>query len=878
MEGITEYRLDNGLRFLLFPDRSQQQITVSMTYLVGSRHEGYGETGMAHLLEHLLSKATANHPELYSELNERGASFNANTWFDRTYYFETFPANEDNLAWALDIEADRMVHANITADYLESEKTVVRNELESRDNSPLRALEERILSTAYRWHNYGNTTGGALSDVENVPIERLQAFYRRYYQPDNAVLVVAGRFDPERAVALIEAKFGPIPRPDRSGANRLFETYTAEPTQDGERRVALRRVGDVQHVVTAFHIPPGSHEEFAAVSVLAIVLGTEPTGRLYRNLVGTGLAVGTSVTVFQLREPGLLIVQASARREGDLGETTRAMLATLHRLADEPPTTEEVDRAKTEYAARFERGFNDPGAIAIALSEWASMGDWRLLFLHRDRVAEVIPDDVLAVAKAYLKASNRTLGWFRPTDEPPPRAEVPAPPDVAALVSGYAGGKAVTQGEAFEPTPGNIESRTTRLTLAGGVKVALLAKENRGDAVNVSFSFPHGTEDALMGRAMAAALAGHMVGRGTTRLSGQEIGDELDRLKAGVNVSGGATSVDGSVVTVREHLPGVLRLVAGILRETAFDPAEFERVREGILANLEAQRSDIMARLENAAEHHLNSGYDEGHVFYTPSIDEMIARAKTVTLEQARDFWASFYGAEGGTVSIVGDFDPDEIVPVLKEILGGWSANQPYARVDRPYADVPAVAIDIEMPDKANAGMVAILTSRMRDDDADYPALVLANHVVSSRLYDRIRQQEGLSYAVGSNFNAKSIDEIALFSTYAIFAPENADRVVSAFREEVDRALTSGFTGEEVETAKRGYLDGAQRQRSSDDAVASILNEYLFLDRTMEFVARREAAIEALTPDDLLAAMRRHIDPEKMSIFRAGDFANNQAR
>ena len=436
----------------------------------------------------------------------------------------------------------------------------------------------------------------------------------------------------------------------------------------------------------------------------------------------------------------------------------------------------------------------------------------------------------------------------------------------------------MTQGEAFEPTPGNIESRTTRLTLEGGVKVALLAKENRGDAVNVSFSFPHGTEDALMGRAMAAELAGYMVGRGTTRLSGQEIGDELVRLKAGVNVNAGATSIDGSVSTVRENLPDVLRLVAEMLRETAFDPADFERVREGLLANFEAGRSDVKARLENAADRHINRGYDEEHVFYTPTFDEMIARAKAVTLEQARDFRASFYGAEGGTVSIVGDFDPDEIVPVLEEVLGGWSANQPYARVDRPYSDVPAVAVDIEMPDKANAGMAAYLTIQMRDDDADYPALVLANHIVSARLYDRIRQQEGLSYAAGSSFSAKSIDEFALFFAYATFAPENADRVVSAFREEVDRALTWGFTAEEVEKAKHSYLDGAQLPRSSDEAVASILNEYLFLDRTMEFVARREAAIEALTPDDLLAAMRRHIDPKKMSIFRAGDFANRLAQ
>ena len=878
VEGITEYRLDNGLRFLLFPDRSQQQITVNITYRVGSRHEGYGETGMAHLLEHLVFKGTPNHPRGPSELTERGASYNATTFVDRTSYYETFPADEDNLARALDIEADRMVNAYISAEDLKSEMTVVRNEWERGENSPLTILKERVLSTAFLWHNYGNSTIGARADIENVPIERLQAFYRKYYQPDNAVLVVTGRFDPERAVDLIEEKFGPIARPDRSGANRLFETYTAEPAQDGERTVTLRRVGGVQHAMAAYHVPSGSHEQFAAVEVLAHLLGTEPAGRLYENVVETGLAADTLILAYRLKEPGVLLAAAEVRREGDLSEAVEAMLATLQGLADEPPTAEEVDRAKTALAAGFERAFNDPGAIGGNLSLWASMGDWRLMFLHRDRIAEVTPDDVLAVAKAYLKTSNRTVGYFYPTDETPPRAEIPAPPDVAVLFSGYTGGKTVAEGEAFEPTHRNIESRTTRLTLAGGVEVALLPKESRGNAVSVSFSFPHGTENALMGRKMAAEFAGAMLARGTTRRSRQEFIDEVRRLKAGIHTEGGVGSIRGSVTTVRENLPDVLRLVAEMLRQPAFDPAEFELLREEFLAGLEARQSDVTKRIENAVDRHVNSGYDEAHVFYTPTFDELIARCKAVTVEQARDFWASFYGAEGGTVSIVGDFDPDEIVSVLEEVLGGWSAREAYTRVDRPYADVAAVAVDIEMPDKANALMVAHLTIRMRDDHADYPALVLANEMLHSRLGNRIRRQEGLSYSVGSKFSANAIDEIAAFFGYAIFAPENADRVVAAFREEVDKALTWGFTAEEVEAAKRGYLDGAQRQRSDDRAVASLLNISLFLDRTMEFVAQQEAAIEALTPDDLLAAMRRHIDPEKTSIFRAGDFANKPAR
>src|SRR5450759_1000693 len=229
VEGITEYTLDNGLKVLIFPDASKQTTTVNITYLVGSRHEGYGETGMSHLLEHMVFKGTPKHANIPQELTEHGARPNGSTWYDRTNYFETVPATDTNLVWALDLEADRMVNSYIARKDLESEFSVVRNEYESGENSPFRVLMERTLSTAYLWHNYGKSTIGARADIENVPIERLKAYYQRYYQPDNAVLTVAGKFDLARTLTLVSQKFGAIPRPVRAldRGNMIFPTYTA---------------------------------------------------------------------------------------------------------------------------------------------------------------------------------------------------------------------------------------------------------------------------------------------------------------------------------------------------------------------------------------------------------------------------------------------------------------------------------------------------------------------------------------------------------------------------------------------------------------------------------------------------------------------------
>ncbi|MFV1987601.1 MAG: M16 family metallopeptidase [Gemmatimonadota bacterium] len=878
VEGITEYTLDNGLRVLVFPDQSKQQITVNITYLVGSRHEGYGETGMAHLLEHLAFKGTPNHPDIPAELTEHGAFPNGTTWFDRTNYFETFPATDENLMWALDLESDRMVNSYIAAEDLESEMTVVRNEWESGENAPQGVLQKRLMSAAYDWHNYGNSTIGARADIENVPIDRLQAFYRKYYQPDNAVLVVAGRFETDRALELIAEKFGAIPRPERTGANQLFATYTAEPAQDGERSVTLRRVGDQKIVMAGYHVPAGSHEQFAAVDVLTHLLSTRPAGRLYRDLVEPGLAARAFAFNYQLNQPGMLLVAAQVREEDSLEAAAEALFATLDGVVDEPPTEEEVERAKTDFLSGIELQFNNPQGIALQLSEWASMGDWRLFFIYRDRLEQVTPEAVRQVAQAYLKPSNRTIGYFYPTDETPARAEIPAPPDVAALVADYTGREAVAEGEAFDPTPATIDARTETFTLPSGMQVAFLPKRNRGQAVTLTLQFRFGTEQGLMGKAMAGSLAGTMLMRGTVNRTRQEISDELDRLKAQGRIGGSATISTGSFTTVRESLPAVLRLAGEILREPAFDDGEFELLREERLAGIEAQRSEPQALVAQALGRYMNQ-WPPDHPLYSPTFDEQIERLEAATVADSRAFWEAFSGAQGGTMSIVGDFDPAEIRPIVEEMFGSWTSREEYARIDRPFREVEATSEDIETPDKANAMMIAVLPLRMRDDDSDYPALVLANEILgggflNSRLATRIRQQEGLSYGVGSQFSAHPRDEQGQFIAFAIFAPENADKVVDAFREEIAKALESGFTEEEVEAAKRGYLDQAKNRRTSDGSIAQTLAANLFWGRTMAFTAEQEAAIDALTPERILAALRRHIDPDKISIFRGGDFAN----
>src|SRR3954466_6976074 len=404
IEGVTEYRLPNGLKVLTIPEPGADTITVHIVYLVGSRHEGYGEKGMAHLLEHMLFKGSTNFPDVKGELTRRGARWNGTTSNDRTNYFETFSATPENLDWALAMEADRMVNSRVSREDLDSEMTVVRNEFEMGENNSGSVLFQRMQQAAYAWHNYGNPIIGERTDIEKVPIDKLQAFYRTWYQPDNAVLLVAGRFDEPRALQLVAKHFGPLPKPTRA----LPNFHTQEPTQDGERVVTLSRIGDNQIVASLYHVVAGSHPDYPAVDILVQVLGDTPAGRLHRALVRKGLASSTWGAERQLHDPGFMFFGAQLAKDGDLAKARAALIATVEGAAKTKITAEEVERSRTRLLNDVERAQLDSNQLVSALAENIAIGDWRLFFLYRDELRTGTLADVQRVAREYRRASNRT--------------------------------------------------------------------------------------------------------------------------------------------------------------------------------------------------------------------------------------------------------------------------------------------------------------------------------------------------------------------------------------------------------------------------------------------------------------------------------------
>lgn len=876
VEGITEYQLENGLKVLMFPDPSKPTITVNITYLVGSRHEGYGETGMAHLLEHMVFKGTPNHPDIPKELTEHGARPNGTTWYDRTNYYETFSATDENLKWALDLESDRMINSHIAKKDLESEFSVVRNEFESGENSPFRVLMERVISGSYLWHNYGKSTIGNRSDIEKVPIENLKAFYQKYYQPDNAVLTVAGKIDEAKTIALVNEYFGKIAKPTRV----LPKSYTVEPTQDGERFVELKRTGDVQMVMAVYHIMPGSHADYPAMEVLTEVLSSEPNGKLYKNLVETKKASSEFGATFQLHDPGFVLFGTEVLKEKSIQEAKLAFVATLDSAAMSKPSAEEVERAKTNILKNWDLAFRNSERIGLSISEAIATGDWRLAFLFRDQIKKVTPEAVFKVAQHYLKPSNRTLGTFTP-EAKPSRTEIPEAPNVMDLVKDYKGEALMAEGEAFDPSPANIDSRTTRVEKPGSIETALLSKKTRGNVVAARITLRYGDEKSLMNKATIAGLTGSMLDKGTKTKTRQQLKDEFDKLKARVSFFGSGNQAGANIETTKENMPAVLKLVADVLKNPVFDANEFDKLKQEELAGIESQRSEPQA-IAFTEYRRITSPYPKGDVRYVGTFDEDVADIKAATIEQVKQFHKDYYGANNATATVVGDFDQAQVQKILATEFGSWKSAKPFTRIASPYMPVKAETKSFETPDKANAMFVAGLTMPLQDTDPDYPALVLGNYMLgggflNSRLATRIRQKEGLSYGVGSQFSASSLDKNGSFLTYAIYAPQNAEKLEAAFKEEMERALKDGFTEDELKAAKSGYLQSRQVSRAQDAGLAGTLANNLYLNRTMQWDADFEKNVQALTPEKIKAAMQKHIDMSKITIVKAGDFSKGKA-
>lgn len=923
VEGVTEYAFPNGFRVVLAPDASKPQTYVNLVVLVGSRHEGLGETGMAHLLEHMLFKGSpvASDPRL--EFQRRGMRWNGTTNSDRTNYFASFADNPETLAWYIRWQADILVNAFIRAEDLVSEMPVVRNEFERGENDANRMLWQRVLQTAYLWHGYGRPPIGARSDIENVPIERLRAFYRQWYRPDNAVLVVSGKFDETALLGLIGRSFGSLARP----ATPMPVLYTREPVQDGEREVVLRRTGGQAAVVQLYHTVQQSNPEDAALDVLGHVLSTAPAGRLHRALVETQLATGVGAGNASAHDPGYFYVSAGVADAARVPEVRQVIAAELARVAAEGITAEELQRARNVLLTQFEQGVLDSSSLGRQLAESVAAGDWRLGFWWRDNLRRITEADVQKAAAQYLVPSNRTVGLYLPIagDTAEPRAPAQAVRPAREVLGAYAGDlqasaraqarqlQAAASGE-FELTAANIERNTVRGVVrvgapdrglgqtsdsGPGLRWAMLVKPAAGEFVHANLSLNWGNLQALqegrgrgqVGQAMSLILSG------TAQRTRQQFQDELVRLQADMDVDGGPYGLSLRLRVPRANWEAALRLAAEALRQPAFPANEFALWKQRAIAGLRARRAEPGSQTSEVMRRAFapESLYPSRDPRFAPTMAQEAAELEAMTLEDVRAFHRDFAGASHAELAVVGALavgsggapasvaERDAAVArtngLLTELFGNWVSPVRFERVPKPLPPIVDGATTrrvLVTPDKANATYAWQAAVAVPDDSRESAAATLANLMFgggsAARLTTRVREREGLTYGIFSFVSLRELDNWAMVGVQASLAPQNLARMEAAVADEMARVLKEGFTVDELAAAKSFIAQQRRLTRASDSALAAALVTNLFRGRTFEWNGQREQVVESITLAEVNAIIRRLLDPATRVTVAAGDF------
>lgn len=866
--GMTEYRLEaNGLTVLLQPDPSLPVATFMVTYRVGSRNESYGTTGATHLLEHMMFKGTRDFNKEagtgYDQLLDvTGAETNATTWLDRTNYHATVPPAA--LPLIIRLEADRMRNLRLRVEDLKPEMTVVRNEFQIAANDPGMALETEIWATAYLAHPYRHGVLGWQSDVENIPMMKLREFYDTFYWPDNATVSIIGDFLPAQALGCIKEAYGTIPRCPAP----LPVVYTEEPLQTGARRLILRRPGDVGRIMIAYKIPPGAHPDGPALAVLCEILADGLQSRFYREITERGLANDVEAFPEFARDHSLLLLSAELGADATHQEAEDAILKVLEAVKEKGITEEERASGIARLIAKSVFTRDGPPAISAALTEFIGSGEWTRYHSWDDEVARVTTDDVLRVARRWLREDQSTTGWYLPGEVPNLAPEKSASAPASAPPPSGATACLATALRIVPPPPKAsgqpIAPRVTR-SRAGPLDL-LVCPVGVKDIVNLYGSIPLGDpENPVLADFMVAMLE-----MGTKSREAGEIAGILDQSGASIMFASATGQLVFTATCRKNDLQTTIALLAEQLREPAFPQDEIEFMREQLLAGELLTRSDTEAQAEMAFA---RAVFPIGHPRHRMDDAEINNALRKIRRKDLVEYHRKWVGPAAAIVTVAGDIDPNECQRMIGEAFAGWEGGATPARPPAVPPPGQTVVRHVEIAGKENTTVTIGQALDLDFRDPDVLALMLATRVLgegfTSRLVGSVRDTDGLTYSIGAVMECGSANG-GVWRIDASFSPEKLDRGLAAIETLLREWHEAGITSVELEYHKRAMAGRHQVMLSSSANLAAALHDTVRDGRDLSWIDDFPKAVSDLTLERVNAALRAHIKPDQHITITAG--------
>jgi zinc protease len=924
IDGITEYRLANGLRILMAPQAAKTTTAVDVVILAGTRQERVGQAGTAHLALRASGKSTPSVASVSEEFVRRGIRSTVKVHQDYAHASRAFRASDEQLEWLLKVEAERVAAAaRFTQKDVDTETAAMLSEAadaEKKQSARLAADMGRLRSA---WSRHGADDTRDRAELAAASLETVQAFYRTHYRPDNAVLMIAGKFDEAKTLAWIAGTFGAIAKPaaplPSPTAGIAFAPADGKPVN--ESSILLR-----------YALPPALHPDAVPIEFAAAVLFERGLNQKYKGISAgftTEFSVAGGLQLFgstlgldprpnDVRQAELAqfnkqlderaVTSADERKKAldgfyantrlkQYAATEAELIERVEGLAGNPPTTVEMDRVRERFASAARQALDNHEKLGEQLAGYIGLGDWQLFFYQRDRVKQLTANDIAGAAGRHFRSENRIASFARV--EARAASPIAAAPTAAELLQSYkpsgsvaaAPAPAATTGAAsagaasvgaFNPDTTALDQRVRKIEI-GGLVVSLLQKPDVSQTVAINVLLQSGDEQSLVSKAGVASMVARMLENGTSRHQ-FGIADERSSLR----MRGDFGNRSANFQTARPYIAGAIRLIGHTLREPTFPEAALRTTASRMQGELRASKSSASRVVANAMQQHFNA-FPPGDFRNARSFEEQERDLTALTLTDLRSFHQQFYGASKGHIAIVGDFDEAEVVAALREAFDGWNTSAAYARLARPYKDIAASARTIELPNNETAAFAAGLPLNLQDSDPDYAALLVADYLVGSapalqsRLTARLRLQEGACQAVRSELVASSSDRSSMWRVYAYADAAQMQKLEAAFKDEIARVQRSGFSSSEVATARAAVLRLHRERRTRDnvlaggeisaDGLAGQLVRNSQLGRTFAWNKQLDDRIAALRVEDVNAAFRKHIALSKISVFKAGDFA-----
>ncbi len=878
--GVSEYRLSNGLKVLLKPTHLSEVVALMIVYKVGSRNEAVGYTGSTHILEHMMFKGSRRFnasagKDIMSLLSEIGAEVNATTSFDRTAYHAL--AGKEHLKLLIALEADRMRNLSLRRKDLDSEMTVVANELAQGENNPSLALAKELFAQAYREHPYHHPVIGWRSDVESVSIQRLRQFYREFYQPNNATVILSGRFETGEALKLLVSHFGKF----SSSSKPIPAVHTKEPAQEGQRRFEVHRSGGVPELVVGYHVPPSAHADTYTLSVINLLLGSgsNPSGRLYKRLVASGLATAASAAHFELRDPGLFTIWVNPAQESSLPAVEKAIYEELSALARQPIAQEELRRIKSGLRKHRIIETADPLDFAELLAEGEADVDWRWILEYNDRVDEVSAQDICRVAASYFQLKNSTVGYYIPEKASNAASETaqlqqtePKEPSEkrgrkSPVRLNRAGSSPEKQPASVTDADPPLFSKVVRQILPNGLTVLAMHAPGTGIAAVDGAVFA-GDYHAPEGRKALASLVATMLSRGSSNHSKEEMEKVFDEMGTALGFSRDHFRSGFDTTATIEDLPRLLEMLSEILASPLFLEEELDEVKRLMLSSLVEAASDAE---EEASVALMRSLYPEGHPFFARSTEEKLADLMSITTQDLRTFHKQHYSPQSTILAVVGDIEPSCAIKLIEQHFGNWTGPERKGiSMPTPPKLPEAKRIEIDLPDKSTVDIVIGKTTSLSRNSSDYFAASIANaalgkDTIVNRLGKELRVKHGLTYGVYSSFGLLSFGA-APWTIELSVAPEKVDKALALVNEVLSDYVRDGIGEQELSAEVNRAIGAFAVNMRTPAALSDVLVDSEFIGMDPGELDKVADNFRALSKEDVDAAIARHIAGEAVTV------------